>query len=149
MPETTPDRHVSTAAVLAMIRTVLRRLLLVSAVIIVLAVAVGYLVAGMPGVWAALVGGALSLAFTGATAGSLYLVAGRSPELLQIVMLGGWLVKMALVILLLTWLQGQTFYHRGVLVATIVVAVVAALAVETVTVVKARIPYVEPGGEGK
>lgn len=149
MPETSPDRNLSTAAVLAMIRTVLRRLLLVSAVISVLAAAIGYLVAGLPGVWAALIGAALSLAFTGATAGSLYLVAGRSPELLQIVMLGGWLLKMVLVIVLLVWLRNQTFYHPVVLFVTLVVVVVAALVVETITVIKARIPYVQPGDATK
>lgn len=149
MPENTSDRPISTAAVLRMIRTAGRRLLLVSAVIAVLASGVGYLVAGLPGVWAALIGAGISLAFTGTTVASMYLVAGRSPELLQIVLLGGWLVKMVLVFLLLSWLQHQAFYHRGVLFATLVVVVVAALVVETITVLKARIPYVEPDGGGQ
>src|SRR5699024_11752996 len=117
----------STAAVLRMIRTAGRRLLLVSAVIAVLASGVGYLVAGLPGVWAALIGAGISLAFTGTTVASMYLVAGRSPELLQIVLLGGWLVKMALLVIVLVWLREQTFYHKGVFVATLVVVVVAAL----------------------
>ncbi|TMZ59003.1 hypothetical protein [Ruania albidiflava] len=149
MPEKPTDRPTSTAAVLTMIRTAGLRLLLVSAVIAALASGVGYLVAGVPGVWAALIGAGLSLAFTGATVGCLYLVVGRSAELLQIVMLGSWLVKMVLVFVLLSWLQHQTFYHRGVLFATLVVVVVAALVVETITVLKARIPYVEPGAGGQ
>lgn len=144
MPDTSSTPNLSTGGVLTLIRIVLRRLVLVSTATAVLAVAVGYLVAGLPGVWAALIGTALSAAFIGATAGSLYLVAGRSPELLQIVMLGGWLVKMVLVVILMVWLQGQTFYHRGVLFATVVVVVIAGLAVETVTVVRTRIPYVQP-----
>ncbi len=149
MPENSSDRSVSTDAVLTMIRTAVRRLLLVSAVITVLIAGVGYLVAGLPGVWAALIGAALSVVFTGTTAGSLYLMIGRSPELLQIVLLGGWLVKMALVILLMTWLQGQDFYHRGVLFVAVVVVVIAGLVVETITVLRARIPYVEPGEKGQ
>ena len=146
MPETSPENtgYVRTDSMLGLIRTMLLRLMLVSVAITVLAVGIGYLVAGMPGVWAALIGAAISLVFNGATVLSMYLVAGRSPELLQIVLLGGWLVKMALLVIVLVWLREQTFYHKGVFVATLVVVVVAALMVEVVTVLRARIPYVEP-----
>lgn len=150
MPEASPENtgYVRTDSMLAVIRVMLRRLLLVSAVITVLAVGIGYLVAGLPGVWAALIGAAISVLFNGATVLSMYLVAGRSPELLQIVLLGGWLVKMVLLVIALVWLREQDFYHRGVLVVTLVVVVVAALLVEVTTVVKARLPYVEPSSAG-
>src|SRR5699024_9290358 len=146
VPETSPENtgYVRTDSMLGLIRTMLLRLMLVSAAITVLAVGIGYLVAGTPGVWAALIGAAISVVFNGATVLSMYLVAGRSPELLQIVLLGGWLVKMALLVIVLVWLREQTFYHKGVFVATLVVVVVAALIVEVVTVLRARIPYVEP-----
>jgi len=146
VPEPSPENtgYVRTDSMLGLIRTMLLRLMLVSAAITVLAVGIGYLVAGTPGVWAALIGAAISVVFNGATVLSMYLVAGRSPELLQIVLLGGWLVKMALLVIVLVWLREQTFYHKGVFVATLVVVVVAALMVEVVTVLRARIPYVEP-----
>lgn len=146
MPDNSPENtgYVRTDAMLAVIRTMLRRLLLASAAITVLAAGVGYLVADLPGVWAALLGAAISLLFNGATVLSMYLVAGRSPELLQIVLLGGWLVKMALLVLVLVWLREQNFYHKGVFVATLVVVVISALLVEVTTVLRARLPYVEP-----
>src|SRR5699024_11341242 len=101
VPESSPENtgYVRTDSMLGLIRTMLLRLMLVSAAITVLAVGIGYLVAGTPGVWAALIGAAISVVFNGATVLSMYLVAGRSPELLQIVLLGGWLVKMALLVI--------------------------------------------------
>lgn len=138
--------YVRTDSMLTVIRSMLARLALVSAVITVLAAGIGYLVADLPGIWAALIGAAISVLFNGATVLSMYLVAGRSPELLQIVLLGGWLVKMVVLVIALVWLREQSFYHRGVLVATLIVVVIAALLVEVTTVLKARIPYVEPAG---
>lgn len=138
------DRYIRTNAVLNMIRTVLRRLLLASAVIGVVSVGVGLLVGGVPGLWSALLATAISVLFTGATMASLYAVVGRGPELLQIVLLGGWILKMGLLALLLLWLRTEDFYHRGVFLTTLFVVVIAGLVVEIGTLVTTRIPYVAP-----
>ncbi|UFU02138.1 hypothetical protein LQF12_11520 [Ruania suaedae] len=138
------DRYIRTDAVLALIRTVLRRLLLASAAIAVLSVLVGLLVAGLPGVWAGLLAAGISLVFTATTVLGLHLVAGRGPELLQIVLLGGWLVKMALLAVALLWLRDQDFYHRGVFLGTLFVAVIAAVLVELITIASSKVPYVTP-----
>ena len=138
------DRYIRTDAILNMIRTVLRRLLLASAVIGVVSVGVGLLVGGLPGLWSALLATAISVLFTGATMVSLYAIVGRGPELLQIVLLGGWILKMGLLALLLLWLRNEDFYHRGVFLATLFAVVLIGLLVEIGTLVTARIPYVAP-----
>lgn len=142
------DRYIRTNAVLAMIRTVLRRLLLASLVIGVVSVGVGLLIGGVPGLWSALLATAISVLFTGATMVSLYAVVGRGPELLQIVLLGGWILKMGLLALLLLWLRTEDFYHRGVFLTTLFVVVIVGLVVEVGTLVTTRIPYVAPSDTG-
>lgn len=146
MPEPTfiNDRYVRTAAMLAMIRRVLWRMLLATAAVAVLGSVIGYLIAGMPGIWATLLAAGIGLFFTGTTVALIYLVVGRGPELLQIVLLGGWIVKMGVVFVLLLWLRQLDFYHRGVFVGAIMVLALALVMVELVTVVTARIPYVDP-----
>ena len=146
MPEHTflNDPYIRTSAVLDLIRRVLRRLLVVTGVLAVLGIGIGLLVAGVPGVWAALIAAALGLFFTGTTVLGLYLVAGRGPELLQVVILGGFIAKMAVLAVVLLWLRGQDFYDRGVFIATIIGLVLATLVVEMYTVASSRIPYVEP-----
>ena len=140
------DRYIRTNAVLGMIRTVLRRLVLASAVIGVVSVGAGLLIGGLPGLWSALLATAISVLFIGATMVSLYGVVGRGPELLQIVLLGGWILKMGLLALLLLWLRNEDFYHRGVFLATLFVVVIAGLVVEIGTLLTTRIPYVAPTG---
>lgn len=137
------DPPVRTEAMLTLFRTVQRRLLLLTAGAAVLGVLVGLLVAGGPGVWGALLAAGLGLVFTFTTVATLRFLAGRGPELLQIVLVGGWLVKMALVVVVMLWLREQTFYHRGVFFGTLVIVLLGAVAIEMYSVATARIPAVE------
>lgn len=139
------DRYVRTNAMLSMIRRVLWRMLLTTAAIAALGALIGYLIAGLAGVWGSLLAAGIGLFFTGTTVLLIYLVVGRGPELLQLVLLGGWILKMAVVFVLLLWLRQLDFYHRGVFVGAIVVLAMALLIVELVTVLNARIPAVDPG----
>lgn len=138
------DAPVRTEAMLALFRTIQRRLLLLSAAVAVVSVLVGWLVAQTAGLWGALLAAGLGLVFTFTTVAILRFLVGRGPELLQIVLVGSWLLKMALVVLLMLWLRNEDFYHRGVFFLTLVVVVVGAVAVEIGSVVTARIPAVEP-----
>ncbi|MBZ2196313.1 hypothetical protein [Occultella gossypii] len=138
------DKYIRTAAVLDLIKKVLRRLLLAGAAIAVVGAVVGLLAAGLPGLWGALVAVAIGVLFTATTVAALYLVAGRGPELLQVVLLGGWIVKMGLLALVLLWLREQDFYSLPVFLVTLFVQVIASLVVELYTVVTAKIPYVSP-----
>lgn len=139
------DPPVRTEAMLALFRKIQRRLLLLTAAVAVLGVLVGLLVAQTPGVWGALLAAGLGLVFTFTTVATLRFLVGRGPELLQIVLIGSWLIKMALVVVLMLWLRNQDFYDRRVFFLTLVVVVIGAVVVEIGTIANARIPAVEPG----
>lgn len=138
------DAPVRTEAMLSLFRTIQQRLLLLTLAAAALGAAIGFVIARLPGVWGALLAAALGLVFTIATVALLRFVAGRGPELLQVVLIGGWIVKMVLVVLVMLWLREQDFYHRGVFFGTLVVVVLGAVAIETWSVATAQIPHVEP-----
>ena len=140
------DRVVRTDAMLTMIRTVLWRMLAVTAIGAVLGSGVGWLIAQAAGVWAALIAAGIGLFFTGTTVVLIYLVVGRGPELLQIVLLGGWVVKMGVVLVLLLWLRNLDFFHREVFVGVLMLLALALVAVELVTVARTRLPAVDVSG---
>lgn len=137
------DRVVRTSAMLSMIRTAGLRMLLTTLIGAALGSGIGYLVAQMPGVWAALVATAIGLFFTGTTVVLIYLVVGRGPELLQLVLLGGWIVKMGVVLVLLLWLRNLDFYHRETFVAVLILLALALVAVELITVIRTPLPAVD------
>lgn len=137
------DRVVRTSAMLTMIRTAGVRMLLATGVGALLGSGIGYLVAQMSGVWAALVAAGIGLFFTGTTVVLIYLVVGRGPELLQLVLLGGWIVKMGVVLVLLLWLRNLDFYHRETFVAVLILLALALVAVELITVIRTPLPAVD------
>lgn len=137
------DPPVRTEAMLALFRTVQKRLLLLTAAVAVLGVGIGALVAAMPGVWGALVAAALGLLFMITTVATLRLIAGRGPELLQIVIFAGWIIKMVIVVLIMLWLRDLDFYSPGVLFGTLAAVVLGGIVVEIYSVATARIPYAE------
>lgn len=136
------EQYIRTPEILAMIKRVLRYLLLLSGAVAVVSAGIGIALAGAAGLWAALLATALGLFFTLTTIGALWLVAGRGQQLLMIALLGGWLMKMMVLIGVLIWLREETFYHRGVFVATLMFLVVAALVIEMLVVSRTRLPYV-------
>ncbi|MPV48912.1 hypothetical protein GCG21_02575 [Pseudactinotalea sp. HY160] len=136
------DSYVNTPEILALIRRVFVGLIILTCALGAAGLVAGALIDGWPGVWAALIAAALGLFFTGTTVGGLYLVAGRGMHLLMAVLLGGWMVKMVILGVVVFWLRGQEFYHRGTFAATILAIVIGALIVEIVLVARARIPYV-------
>lgn len=138
------DAPVRTEAMINLFRTVQRRLLLLTAVVAVVGAGAGALVGRAAGLWGALIAAALGLAFTFTTVALLRWVAGRGPEILQLVLIGGWLLKMVLVVVLMLWLRNEDFYHRGVFFGVLAVAVVGAVVIEIHAVATARLPTVTP-----
>lgn len=124
-------------------RQVQRRLLTLTGIAAVVGVGIGLLVAQAAGAWGALMAAGFGLAFTFTTIALLRLVAGRGPELLQVVLLGGWILKLVLVVLIMLWLANQDFYHRGVFFGTLVAVVLGAIAIEIWSVATTRMPYVD------
>jgi hypothetical protein len=110
--------------------------------ITVLGSGIGFLVAGQPGVLAALAGGGAAFVFTALTALSLLLGSKLGLGGFLGVVLGGWLVKMVLFLLLFSVLNRAdwlTFDSRPVVFFTVVAAVIGGLVLDTLIVTKARL----------
>ena len=133
-------------------RTIFIRIIRYGAVLAV-AVAVigavaGGLVDGGRGITSALIGAALAFVFTGVTAASI-LLADRvakgdllNPAYLGIVV-GGWLLKFILFLVLLLVLKDQDWINTVVLFLAIIAAVIGSLVIDVIVVVRSRTPYVD------
>jgi hypothetical protein len=108
---------------------------------------VGYLVSGIPGMVSGLLGAAMWLMFLALTAISIQVAirATRddpgSPIFFGIV-LGSWLLKLVLFVVLSIWLRAQPWLDPTVFFVTVIIAVVGSLAFDVVAFQRARVPYV-------
>lgn len=136
-----------------MFKKILRLGAILAVVVAVLGAGIGFLVAGVPGLWGGIIGAAASFLFLGFTAASI-IVAFRvtkgdllNPIFFAIV-LGGWLLKLGTFLLLLILFGNQTFLDPYVLLVTIVVSVLGSLVIDGWAFMNSRVPYVdEPRGE--
>lgn len=108
---------------------------------------VGYLVAGVPGLVSALIGAGLTALFMGFTALSIVLAArvtGNEPSstLFFGIVLGAWLLKFVVFIVILVLLRNQSFVQPIVMFVSILAAVIGSLVVDVVAYIRARVPYV-------
>lgn len=115
---------------------------------------VGGLVAGIDGVFSALLGTAMAAVFLGITSASL-LLATRTTNfdmtnpVFFATVLGGWLLKFILFLVLVFLTKGQPWVQPTVLFLCIVAAVLGSLIVDVVVIARSRQPYVDdpaPGG---
>jgi hypothetical protein len=140
-PEPANDSVVAERAVL---RTAGRDGLILVAGLAVLGSVVGYLIGDMPGVWGALVGAALAGLFCGATVVSMMLTVGKGAAATGAVVMGGWLVKMVILVAVLAVLSRQDFYDRWVLMVVVMIGAVGSAVLDYRAVKDGRIPYVQP-----
>jgi len=109
---------------------------------------VGFLVDGSVGLVSALIGAAMAFLFLGVTAGSI-LLANRIAHsdflnpLFFVTVLGGWLLKFAVFLVLLILLKDQPWINNVVLLLTVIVGVVGSLVVDVVVIARSRQPYVD------
>ncbi|QEO10373.1 hypothetical protein [Protaetiibacter larvae] len=121
---------------------------LFAAALAVLAAVVGWFVAQAPGLIGGLIAAAVAFVFLGLTAASILLAqrvtAGDpgSPVFFGIV-LGTWLLKLVLFLVLVIWLRGQPWLNPYVFFGTIIVAVIGSLAVDVLAFQRARVPYAD------
>ena len=129
---------------------VFRRVLTVTALVdlalLVVAGIVGGILSGRIGVLSAVIGAVMALVFLGLTAASI-LVANRFagddlfvPFFFAIV-LGTWLVKFVLFLVVSLLLRDQDWIDPVVLFLTVIVGVLASLIADMVVVLRSRIPY--------
>lgn len=133
----------------AVFRRALRDTVLLLGVLTVLGVGVGALVAGLPGVWGALVGVGLALVFSGTTVVAMLRTLHSPPHTMAAVVMGTWLAKVLVVVVVLALIRDQEFYSRGVLAAVLALGVVGSAVLDYRAVANGRVPYVEPGATGR
>lgn len=136
----------SQEAARAVFRRALRDTVVLLAVLAVLGVGVGALVAGVPGVWGALIGVGLALVFSATTVVAMLRTLDASPTTMAAVVMGTWLAKVLVVIVVLALVRDLEFYSRGVLAAVLALGVVGSAVLDFRAVNGGRVPYVEPGG---
>lgn len=120
---------------------------ILTVVIAVVGSVVGYLVAGWPGLVSALIGAGLTALFMGFTALSILLAARAtkgeaSSTLFFGIVLGVWLLKFVVFIVILVLLRDQPFIEPLVMFFSILAAVIGSLVVDVVAYLGARVPYV-------
>lgn len=112
------------------------------AALTVISLVVWGLVGGAPGLWGVVIGAAIGGGFVLLTALSVLLTAGTSPSTTMAVVLGGWLLKIVLLVIVLLFIRDLDFFHRGALLTTVVLALVAVLGAEVWATVSTRTTYV-------
>lgn len=130
---------------------ILKRILALGGILaLVIAVAgcvVGFLVAGLIGVTSALIGTAMAVVFLGITTGSVLIATRVSKgDMLRVsffgIVLGAWLLKFILFIVLILLLKDQSWIQSTVLFLSLIVAIVGTLVVDVVVIARSRLPYV-------
>lgn len=141
-----PGRPAELSSNIVLKRSLKYGALLAAAIAVVMGV-VGGLVAGGPGIAGALVGTGMALVFLGITAASILIANRFTGSDLFVgaffgIVLGSWLVKFVLFIILSLVLKGQPWIDPTILFISIVVGVVGSLLVDVIVVARSRLPYV-------
>ncbi|MEU2201067.1 hypothetical protein [Isoptericola sp. NPDC019482] len=132
------------AAERRVLRTALRDTLLLIGALVVLGGGIGFLVAGLPGLWGALVGAAIAAFFCATTIWSMMRTVGSSPARMAAFVMGAWVAKIVVLIVVLAVLQGRTFYDPWVLIAVLAVGAIGSALLDYRAVNSGRVPYVQP-----
>lgn len=98
---------------------------------------------GLSGVYAALVGAAISTSFSLMTIGSVWFGSKLGLNGFYALVLGGWLIKVVLFGVVLAILQGAQNFNGPVFFFAIVAGVLGGLGIDSWLVLKARIPTVD------
>ncbi|GAA1709520.1 hypothetical protein GCM10009809_02260 [Isoptericola hypogeus] len=134
----------ATVAERRVLRTALRDTLILVGALVVLGGGIGALVAGMAGVWGALVGAALVAFFCATTIWSMLRTVGSSPARMAAFVMGAWVAKIVVLIVVLALIQGKDFYDPWVLIAVIGVGAIGSALLDYRAVNSGRVPYVQP-----
>ena len=129
---------------------VLRRALLwgavLAAVIAVVGGVIGFAVAGVEGLVSALLGTLMAVVFMGITAASILLANRFAGSDIFVgaffgIVLGGWLLKFVIFIVLMVLLRGADWIDPVVVFLSIVAGVIGSLVVDVLVVARSRLPY--------
>lgn len=127
-----------------MLRRAMRSTLILVGGLVVLGSLVGGLVAGTAGVWGALIGAGLAAFFCATTIWSMQRTIGQPPTTMAAVVMGAWLAKVVVLIVVLALLRGADFYDPYVLFVVLAIGAIGAALLDYQAVKNARMPYVQP-----
>ncbi|WP_345761553.1 hypothetical protein [Diaminobutyricibacter sp. McL0608] len=107
---------------------------------------VGYLTFGWIGVASALIGTAMAVVFLGITAASILLANRFYGSDIYVgaffgIVLGGWLLKFVLFLILAFSLKGQPWINPTIMFLSLIAGVIGSLVVDVLVVFRSRIPY--------
>lgn len=130
------------------VRDVLRTALVGTVVLVVgLAVVgavVGWFVAGGAGVWGALLGAGIALVFCGTTLVTTMVTSRSNLQVMTMVVLGAWLAKMLVLVIVFALLRGVDFYHLGTFVVVLLLGVAGSMVLDFRAISAGRVPHVDP-----
>lgn len=136
----------TTRATRTMYQRIIRQLGVLLAALVVLGAAAGYLVAGAPGLWGALMAIAIAAFFMLTTVATMLATAAQPLPIASAAFVGGWLVKVLVLLGVLVAVRGRDFYHPLVFFVVLAVAIVGATVLEMRAVGRARVPNTGSGG---
>ena len=97
--------------------------------------------AGMPGLWGVLIGAAVGGGFVLLTVFTVLLTSNTTPTNTMTVVLGSWLVKIVVLLMVMAALKSMTFYDRNAFVVTVILALIVVLGSETWGIMTSRVTY--------
>lgn len=126
-------------------RRALRATIIAIAVLAVIAIPVGLLVAGGAGVLAAEAGVGVA-ALSGITTQVAMLFGHRQPpHIMAAYIAGSWLLKMLIIVVALVSLGSIDGFHRGLLAGFALAGILATLVIDMWAIRASRVPYVDSG----
>lgn len=128
-----------------------RRALRVTAIglaaLALIAIPVGLLINGAAGVLAAEVGVAVAALSGVTTQVAMSVGHRRAPHMMAAIVLGSWLLKMLIIVIVLLVLQGVDGFHKGLFAVFMLVGVFGTVVADLWAVRASRVPYVDPGSK--
>lgn len=113
-------------------------------VLVVVSLAIGSIVAGWAGFWGALIGSAIGGFFILTTAALVLFSAKLDTGIQGMVMLGSWVGKLLIVMVVVAIVHRFDFYSPGTLFLTVVGALLIVLGAETYGLLRQRVPVIDP-----
>ncbi|WP_426594710.1 hypothetical protein ACPPVS_04050 [Cellulomonas sp. McL0617] len=138
---TTPTPSLSPTGADRVFRQALRDMFVLLGILTVIGVIVGYLVDGMAGVWGALIGVLVALIFSGTTVISVWRTSRSNPTTMLAVLMGAWLGKIIVVIVVLASIRHLDFYNPQVLAIVLMVGVIGSAILDARAVQRGRLTY--------
>jgi hypothetical protein len=115
--------------------------------LVVISCVVATVLAGLPGLWGAVIGSAIGGFFILTTAALVLFSAKFESGIQGMVMLASWVGKLLVVLIVVAVLKHFAFYSPMALFLTVVGALLIVLGAETYGVLRQRVPVITPPGE--